>query len=179
MTLHEPCWHEYLLEALDNEEVVIGSHISSLPLLENLTLDFNAQNDEMSYSSIQNHFYWKGPNAFPALKTITFLNAVNFDEEYYVIPFFEEPAMESFSTSGYELWTGFTLALSDNSFPSLQHWKLQVEADWFERTYETYAMLKRVVHYGKRKYSCDFITDEQGETFLDCVPSTPPSASEE
>lgn len=176
MTVHEPVWHEYLLEALEKEEVVIGTHVSSLPLLKNLTLDFNAQHDEMSYSSMQNHFYWKNTNAFPALKCITLLNTVNFDEEYYDIPF-SEPGMESFITSGYALWTGlFTVALFDNnSFPALQHWNLQVEADWIRRTYETLARLMTVVlvKLGKTKCVCDVITDEQGEIFLDCVPSKP------
>ncbi|KAL4542045.1 hypothetical protein Ndes2526B_g06531 [Nannochloris sp. 'desiccata'] len=171
MTLHEPCWHEYLLEALDKEEVVIGSYISFLPLLKNLTLDFNAQHDEMSFSSIQNHFYWQNPNAFLALESITLLNTVNFNEEYYQIPLSDdEPVMESFNTSGYALWNALTLAMSYNFFPALQHWKLQVETDWSKRNSKTYDFLKR--QYGKFKetFACQLIVDEPGfpgDSFLD------------
>lgn len=171
MTLHEPCWHEYLLEALDKEEVVIGSYISFLPLLKNLTLDFNAQHDEMSFSSIQNHFYWQNPNAFLALESITLLNTVNFNEKYYQIPLSDdEPVMESFNTSGYALWNALTLAMSYNFFPALQHWKLQVETDWSKRNSKTYDFLKR--QYGKFKetFACQLIVDEPGfpgDSFLD------------
>jgi hypothetical protein len=186
MTVHEPCWHDYLDEAAEKEVIIIGSHISFLPRLENLTLDFNAQHDEMSFSSIQNHFHWQNPNAFPALESITLLNTVNFQEDYNQIPCFSNGrnifVMEPFHTSGYALWNGLALMTSHTSFPMLQHWKLQVEADWIEHNSETYFRMKKAVHgslRGGEPYTYHHITDEQGRSFLDCVPSRPLSVTEE
>ncbi len=101
------------------------------------------------------------------------LNAVNSDEEYYHIPFIGVPELETefenLCTSGYALWTGFTLTLCCADFPVLQHCKLQVEEEWICHNIGAYGMLKKLA--GKRTYTCQLvIPDEQGKSFLNFGP---------
>jgi hypothetical protein len=160
MILHEDCWIDYLLDTAEKENVVvIGEAISFLPRLQTLTLDFNAQNDEMSFSSLVNHFYWRNPNAFPALERISFLNTLNFDEFFYPIPF----ELGNFVTSGYfTMCSGFTLAMCYEKFPSLQHWELHTNAEWMDR---------HIISLdNKKSYTWNYVTDENGDVILDFVP---------